>query len=302
LNIGFNIPSPLHQISDPRLEKAGVTLFLKRDDLIHPVISGNKWRKLKYNIIRAKEDQHSTILSFGGAYSNHIHALAAAGRYFNLQTIGIIRGEEHLPLNPTLAYAKAQGMSIHYLDRDTYRKKEDPDYLETLFQKFGRVYVLPEGGCNEMALEGCAEIMSETTKDFDYVCCACGTGATLAGLSTNAGKASVLGFCVLKGDGMLDDKIFSLLRNTEFSAPWTVNYQYHFGGYGKCTAQLTGFMLDFERDTGILLEPLYTGKMMFGIFDLLHHGYFKKGARIMAIHTGGLQGRGILTQYSKASI
>ncbi|MBX9852944.1 MAG: pyridoxal-phosphate dependent enzyme [Cytophagaceae bacterium] len=284
--------SPLEKLNDSFFEEAGVELFIKREDLIHPLVSGNKWRKLKYNLIEAKQRDQNTILSFGGAYSNHIYALAAAGSIFHFKTIGVIRGELTMPLNPTLQYATQCGMQLHYIDRDKYRQKEEKDFLEDLRNIHGEFYYLPEGGSNELGVKGCAEIIKEIDMEFDYITTACGSGGTLAGLITGLkGEKKAMGFSALKGKDFLNGKIEELIGGADnYAHNWAINYDYHFGGYAKLTRELVQFMNDFEIKFKIKLEPVYTAKMFFGLFDLIKNGFFKMGTRIIALHTRGLQG------------
>ena len=256
-------------------------------------MSGNKWHKLKYNIQEAKKQGKDTLLTFGGAYSNHIYAVAAAGKIFNYKSIGIIRGEEHLPLNPTLTFAKEKGMELHYLDRTSYRKKNSPEIINHLQNMFGDFYLVPEGGTNKLAVKGCSEIISKINIDFDYICCPCGTGGTLAGLISGLNEdKSALGFAVLKGASFLKENVSSLLKNLGDSAPlnWDINLDYHFGGYARMNSVLLDFVNRFTSHTKIPIEPIYTGKMLFGIYDLASKGFFKEGSQIIALHTGGLQG------------
>lgn len=289
MNFEMKTPSPMQEIKDPLLDGYGVELFIKREDLIHPLVSGNKWRKLKYNLLQARKQGLKTMLTFGGAYSNHIYSVAAAGSAWGIRTIGIIRGEETLPLNPTLQFAVDNHMTLAYESRTAYREKETPSYLEGLKKRYGEVYVLPEGGSNELAVKGCAEIVQEISMDYDWLCCPCGTGGTIAGLVEGSMKGEVLGFSALKGDGMLNDKVKIFLQGKSGLQPWSINYDYHFGGYAKFSNELVSFIHAFELANGIALEPIYTGKMMYAIYDLIHKGYFKKGERIIALHTGGLQ-------------
>jgi 1-aminocyclopropane-1-carboxylate deaminase len=256
-------------------------------------MSGNKWHKLKYNLQKARNEGKETLLTFGGAYSNHIYAVAAAGKIFNFKTIGIIRGEEQLPLNPTLSFAKDNGMMIYYLDRISYRKKSSPEIINQLQEKFGDFYLLPEGGTNELAVKGCSEIISKIDIDFDYICCPCGTGGTLAGLISGLnGNKFALGFAVLKGASFLKEDVNSLLINSgnNSSQNWDINIDYHFEGYAKMNPNLLEFVNRFSSLTKILIEPIYTGKMLFGIYDLAAKGFFNEGSQIIAVHTGGLQG------------
>lgn len=280
---------------------ANVKLFIKRLDLIHPHISGNKWFKLKFNLEEAKTKRCDTLLTFGGAYSNHIHAAASAGKLFGFNTIGIIRGEEHLPLNPTLHFAKEQGMHIHYVSRSEYRNKHTKEFQDQLKEKFGNVYIIPEGGTNQLALKGAAEIPELIETDYDYLCTPCGTAGTISGLIARLeGKKNLLGFSVLKcGDFLIGntEKLVEDYTHKKFSN-WTINLNYHFGGYAKINSELIDFITEFERLNRINLDYVYIGKMMYGIFDLLKSGYFKKNKRIVALHTGGLQGNeGMIKRY-----
>ena len=296
---------PIQAIHAPEMAAAKLQLFIKREDLLHPHISGNKWRKLKYNLEAAKAQGHHTLLTFGGAYSNHIYATAAAGKEFSFRTIGIIRGEEHLPMNPTLQFASSQGMHLHYISRTDYQQKEHPELIAKLKQTFGDFYLLPEGGTNVLAVKGCREIV-QNIPDFDYVCCSCGTGGTLAGIVAGLqGKSQVLGFSALKGDDFFSDEIDKL--TSMYDGRMYPNYQiitdFHFGGYAKANAELVDFINNFKQQYGIQLDPVYTGKMMYGIFALAKKGHFKEGNTILAIHTGGLQGiEGFNMQYKRKNL
>jgi 1-aminocyclopropane-1-carboxylate deaminase len=290
----FLTPSPVQQLHAPFLDEAEVHLFVKRDDLIHPIVSGNKWRKLKYNIATARAQGKTGLLTFGGAYSNHLLATAEAGHALGLKTIGIVRGEEHLPLNPVLEYAQQMGMVFHYLDRTSYRNKHQAHILDGLAKRYGKDYLfVPEGGANCDALPGCAEIIGEAeqqaTPNMDVWCTASGTGATLAGLAIGLkGKGHALGFSVLKG-GFLTASVSQLLANCGQTATtnWAINDDYHFGGYAKATPELLAFVASFAEAFGFAIEPIYTGKMFFGLFDLIRKKHFPPDTRIMALHTGG---------------
>jgi len=298
----INENTPLEEVKDPLLNERKISLLIKREDLNHPDLSGNKWHKLKYNLQEARKQGKNTLLTFGGAYSNHIYATAAAGKIFNLNTIGIIRGEEHLPLNPTLSFAKDNGMKLYYLDRTSYREKNSPEIINQLRKKFGDFYLLPEGGTNEFAVKGCGEIISKINIDFNFVCCPCGTGGTLAGLISGLqGHNFALGFAVLKGASFLKRDVSSLLKISGNSSliNWDINLDYHFGGYAKFNSALMDFISRFTLLTKIPIEPIYTGKMLFGIYDLISKDYFNEGSRIVALHTGGLQGLRGLSKKSK---
>ncbi|GAA3944240.1 1-aminocyclopropane-1-carboxylate deaminase/D-cysteine desulfhydrase [Hymenobacter algoricola] len=285
----------LQELHEPVAARYGVRLLLARDDLTHPELPGNKWRKLKHNLRAARAQSHSTLLTFGGAFSNHLAAVAAAGRLEGFRTIGLVRGEETRPLNPTLARAAADGMLLHYLDRETYRRKQEPELLAELLARTGPAYVLPEGGTNALALPGCAELIPELTAqaDFDAVAVACGTGGTLAGLLTGLdGQKAVVGVAALKNGGFLREEVDALTQAATGRqyANWSLHPDYHFGGYARFSAELLDFIQRFAARHGVLLDPLYTGKLLFGVLDLIDKGYFRRGSTVVALHTGGLQG------------
>ena len=286
------ILEPLHE---PEAARRNIRLLLLRDDLTHPELPGNKWRKLKYNLTEARRLGHDTLLTFGGAFSNHIAAVAAAGRLTGLRTIGIIRGEETLPLNPTLARAAADGMALRYLDREIYRRKQEPEFLAALLQQTGPAYVIPEGGSNALALPGCAELVTELAAEtrFDYLCVACGTGGTLAGLLTGlAPQQQAVGVAALKNGGFLRTDVDALTQAaTGRTFPnYDLRTEYHLGGYARFSPELLRFIQEFQARHGVLLDPVYTGKLLFGMLDLLQQDYFAAGSTVVAVHTGGLQG------------
>lgn len=267
----------------------GISLVMKREDLIHPFVSGNKFRKLKYNLLQANTENQSTLLTFGGAYSNHIAAVAYAGKENGFQTIGIIRGDEladKIASNPTLKFAQECGMQFNFISREDYRLKTDAAFLEQLEQKHGAFYLIPEGGTNALAIKGCEEILTQEDGIFDYVACAIGTGGTISGIINSAlPHQKILGFPALKGD-FLQDEIRNFVQNDN----WELILDYHFGGYGKVNTVLVDFINRFLEKTKIPLDPVYTGKMVFGIVDLIEKNYFPKNSKILLIHTGGLQG------------
>lgn len=266
-----------------------ITLHLKREDLLHPIISGNKFRKLKYNLQEAKNQSQKVLLTFGGAFSNHIVAVAGAGKEFGFKTIGIIRGEElqdKISENPSLFQAQQFGMQFVFISRELYRQKEQLDFIENLKAAFGDFYLIPEGGTNALAIKGCEEILSETDSQFTHICSSVGTGGTISGIinSSNANQ-NIIGFSSLKGDFLQKDIAKFANKNN-----WLINCDYHFGGYGKVTEELIEFMNNLYSEHQLLFDPIYTGKMMFGIFDLISKDYFPADSKILAIHTGGLQG------------
>ncbi len=290
----FARDSPVVLLNAPFPESVPILLFLKRDDLLHPYVSGNKWRKLKYNLIAARQGQFDTLLTFGGPYSNHLYATAAAGQWLGFKTIGVVRGDElrNQPLNPTLSFCQSCGMYLHFVSRIDFRRQEEPAFMADLHRQFGNFYALPEGGTNELAVRGTAEIMPELVTQLgyvpDFVCCSVGTGGTVAGLARSAPpETTVLGFSALKG--------FVGGQQTETCNLIT---EYHFGGYAKTTPELFEFIRVFERNTGVRIEQVYTGKLLYGIYDLARQGYFPDGATVAAIHTGGLQGRSPLLNHN----
>ncbi len=288
-DLELRLPSPLQPIDDDRLSRHGVRLLLKRDDLIHPDLPGNKWRKLKYNLAAARQAGHRTLLTFGGASSHHIRATAAAGRLFGFDTIGVIRGEEHLPLNPVLDFATRQGMRLTYLDRGTYRRKTDRHVIERLHQDHGDFYLLPEGGSNTLAVRGCAEIPAEIGTPYDVICCPCGTGGTLAGIAAGTPPGTrATGFAVLKGASFLTGEVAGLQRRTygRTIGSWHVDLDHHHGGYARRTPELDRFAADFERRHGLRLDRVYVAKMMSGVFTHTADGRIPPGSTVVAVVTG----------------
>lgn len=287
------VSTPIVPIVENLTIKHGVELFIKREDLTDSYISGNKYRKLKYNLIHSREEGYDTLLTFGGAYSNHIHAVAYAGFKFGFKTIGVIRGEETLPLNATLKEAAYFGMQFHYVSRSAYRDKKHPNFIKNLGRQFGNFYLVPEGGSNALAVKGCSEILNETEKSFDHICCANGTGGTMAGIIASLeGKKKVWGFPALKNGGFLKEDISKLIiaYNSTYYKNWDLILDYHFGGYAKFNKNLVLFINQFRARHAIQLDPIYTGKLMYGVFDLIKQGFYNPGDKILAIHSGGLQG------------
>ncbi|WP_405929377.1 pyridoxal-phosphate dependent enzyme [Streptomyces griseus] len=281
------VPSPLPAVQDERFARHGVTLLLKRDDLIHPDLPGNKWRKLVLNLEAAAG---RPVLTFGGAYSNHLRATAAAGRLLGFPTIGVVRGDElaHRPLNPSLARCAADGMRLHFVDRTTYRAKASPEVLEGLLSRYGDVEVIPEGGSNALAAQGCTALGRELAGEADVAAVACGTGGTLAGLA--AGLASgqrALGVPVV-GGGFLAGEVERLQREA-FGGPagsWTLDERFAFGGYARSTPELAAFAADFEDRHGLPVERVYVAKLLFALTVLAEEGAFAPGSRVAAVITG----------------
>ena len=285
-DVALRLPSPLQELADDRL--AGVRLLLKRDDLIHAELTGNKWRKLKYLLADARNSGSSTLLTFGGAYSNNIRAVAAAGRSWGFATIGVVRGEER-PFNEGLARAVAAGMMLHYMDRSTYRRKNDPAVLADLRRQFGDFYPVPEGGTTVHAIPGCRELVEEIDQPFDVIACPVGTGGTLAGLSAGLGDGQrALGFSVLKGALSLSADVSALHLAAIGRSPenWTIDHRFHCGGFARRNAELDRFIADFEQRHGIALDHVYVGKMMLGLFTMVASGELAAGCTVVAVVTG----------------
>ncbi|WP_367391582.1 1-aminocyclopropane-1-carboxylate deaminase/D-cysteine desulfhydrase [Lewinella sp. LCG006] len=294
-------PSPLVLLDDQQWEDRDVQLYIKRDDLLAPQpndpFCGNKWRKLQYNLLRAKDEGFEKLLTFGGAYSNHLAAVASAGRHLGFATLGMVRGDK--VENPTLALAQQNGMELHFVDRTTYRLKGESEYLRQLEDRFGKVYILPEGGTNPLAYPGCAalaeEIIAQCTEPPTHLALACGTGGTLTGLLSglpDLNPPEVIGISALKGNfmaGEIQQQLTELALNT---TKWEVHSNYHHGGYARQSPALMAFIQTFYQRHGILLEPVYTGKLFFALYALLAQGYFPAGSRVVGIHTGGLQSFG----------
>lgn len=281
-------PTPVQEIHDPVFDRAGVRVLVKREDLNHPLVSGNKWWKLKYNLQEAKERKHKTLLTFGGAYSNHIFATAAAAHELGFASIGIIRGEETLPLNATLSFAKMKGMKLCYVSREQYKRKTDPGFIDQLHQQFGNFYLIPEGGTNELAVKSCEAFAQTLGNDFDYVCCSVGTGGTLAGLINGLAKdKTILGFSSLKGGEFLTQEVNHYAK--ERLENWRIITDYHFGGYGKITSELLSFTAYMLEQHNLPLDHVYTGKLIYGVSEEIKKGSFKKGQTVLILHSGGLQ-------------
>lgn len=287
------VPSPIQQVQLPEWQEHDVQVLIKRDDLLHKYVQGNKWRKLKYNLLKAKELGKTQLVTFGGAFSNHIHATAAAGQMFDFETVGVIRGDELDELSPTLAFAQAVGMRLIYLNRTTYRRRKDVDFLAEMADKFPNAFIIPEGGSNELALKGVGEIISEVDEQMPnrspmYWCVGVGSGGTMAGMIRAVKHTDkVMGFSSLKGD-FVDEMVASFLDKNYPN--WQIWKDGHFGGFAKWQPELIAFINAFYESTQIPLDPIYNGKLWYRLNDLILEGFFPKGSRIMVIHTGGLQG------------
>lgn len=267
--------------------------MVRREDLNHPLVSGNKWWKLKYNLEEAICQDHDTILTFGGAYSNHLFATSGAARLLGLKSIGIVRGEETLPLNHTLSFARNQGMNLHYVSREAYRQKGTADFIAELHNRFGRFYLIPEGGTNDLAVKGCYELGHQLkTIDHDFLVMAVGTGGTMSGILCGLdGKGEVLGVTVLKGGEFLEKDVAELVKNCsgKVYGNWRLLTSYHHGGYAKVSEPLLALIQTMKDQHNLPLDSVYTGKLLWAIMDMVEKGWFGRGSTILALHSGGGQ-------------
>jgi 1-aminocyclopropane-1-carboxylate deaminase len=280
----------LIELKSQIIEHLSIKLMIKREDQNHPEVSGNKWWKLKYNLQVALQQGHDCLLTYGGAWSNHIYAVAAAARELKIKSIGVVRGDETREVSSTLRFAQSCGMKLHPVSREDYRKKTEPEFIDQLHQQFGNFYLLPEGGTNSLAVQGVSEFAGSLMEEvkFDYICLPVGTGGTMAGLMEGLPDSKrVIGIPVLKGAEFLEKEIerYTTKKNGQLI------FDYHVGGYAKTDPSLVEFILNFEKEFGIPLEPVYTGKMMFAVMDLIGKNFFKSGSTVLVLHTGGLQGR-----------
>lgn len=286
--------TPVVEIRHPLIEKNGIQLFVKREDLNHRFISGNKWWKLKYNLQAAAEAGYKRLLTFGGAYSNHIYATAAACREYGLDSVGVVRGEGQPTLSPTLAFARSQGMHLHFVTRSEYRQKTDPAFLSTLEERFGKCFVVPEGGTNIHGIHGAEDFVDEIRSlPFDTIFVPVGTGGTICGIIAGLdGRKEIVGVPVLKPGDFLRQEIASYLQmycNNQFSN-WSLLTDYHHGGYAKISSELVAFMGMMRTECNLPLDHVYTGKLLFAVFREIEKLVYKRGTTILAVHTGGLQG------------
>jgi 1-aminocyclopropane-1-carboxylate deaminase len=291
--LSFNLPSPLQKLKSGFLDTYQLEVFVKREDLIHPVISGNKWRKLKGNLEEALKENHPTVLTFGGAYSNHIAATAFACQQLGLRSIGVIRGQElkdDSKWGHTLKQAAERGMQFHFVDRQSYRQKEESTFIELLKKKWGDFYLIPEGGANEAGVKGCEEILDEISPQFDYICLSAGTGTTAAGLLRKLMHGKLLVFPALKEGEFLETDILKWQAVEFKSSQLQLITDYHFGGYGKSNRQLEKFSREFYGMYGFELDRVYTAKLFYGVVDMMRKNFFAAGSKLLLIHTGGLQG------------
>jgi 1-aminocyclopropane-1-carboxylate deaminase len=285
--LGIKSPSPEQKL---RLDWHGYQLSIKRDDLLHPTISGNKWRKLKYSLLHVLTHKTSHIVSFGGGFSNHLHALGYCCKQLNIRFTAIVRGDYRANPSPMLQDLNTWQSDIHYVDKLTYQQRDKPDYLSLLQQQYPNALIIPEGGSNDLASQGVAEIVSELTESYDYIVAPVASGGTLAGLieATQHSSSKVLGIAVLKGQDYLEALVQQLLPQSY--GHWSINHAHHFGGYAKSSNELRDFCQDFYQQTEVEIEPVYSGKLFYALRQLIQQGYFPANSHILVLHTGGLQG------------
>jgi 1-aminocyclopropane-1-carboxylate deaminase len=294
--LAIQTPSPEQVLSPHWAKLQNIQISIKRDDLLHPIVSGNKWRKLKYVLLETSDNDVKHIVSFGGGYSNHLHALGYCCQQLGIRLNAIIRGDYSQNLSPMLRDLLSWGTDIQYVDRVTYQQRAEPQYLQTLTTKYPNALLIPEGGSQQQALKGVAEIIQELTHQYDYILAPVASGGTLAGLIQGTTKqikhngCQILGMAVLKGEGYLEQLVTTLLTEDNDTRNWQINHNYHFGGYAKSNSELAQFCSDFYQQTDIKIEPVYSGKLFFALRDLVNKKYFPDGSRILALHTGGLQG------------
>lgn len=289
-------PSPEQMITSSWAKLHNIQISIKRDDLLHPIISGNKWRKLKYALLEASDNDVKHIISFGGGYSNHLHALGYCCQQLGIRLSAIVRGDYSQNLSPMLQDLLNWGTDIQYVDRKTYQQRAEPQYLEILTAQYPEALLIPEGGSQQQALKGVSEIIQELTQQYDYILAPVASGGTLAGLidglaqPENTPPSQILGIAVLKGHGYLEQLVGTLLPDRHHQVDWKINHDYHFGGYAKCNNELSKFCAQFEQQNHITIEPVYSGKLFYALYQLTISGHFPSGSRVLALHTGGLQG------------
>ena len=285
----FKTPTPIQEINLKINNPNNVKLYIKREDLIHNIVSGNKWRKLKYNFEYLLNNKIKTILSFGGAYSNHLHALSWLAKKNEIKSIALVRGEESSKNNSTLSFCIKNNMELYFLNRKIYREsKYDNEIINQIKKNNKNLFMIPEGALNDLGIKGCEEIMGEVKDHFNFVCCSIGSGCTAIGVikSLNVNQ-NFLGFSSFKNSNFLHHNFKNYIN---FKSNWSINSDYNFGGFGKINLELKNFISSFEEKYKIKLDPIYTSKLFFGLFDMISKKKFPKESRILALHTGGLQG------------
>jgi 1-aminocyclopropane-1-carboxylate deaminase len=289
--LNLKIPSPVTKLNSQFLKNKNIDLFMKRDDLIHEFISGNKWRKLKYNLLEAKKQGYTKVLSFGGPYSNHLHALSYTCNMLDLKSVGIIRGENSKIKNHTQSFCIRNNMELYYIDRLNYNRYKNNNQLPVDIEcSVGKCFIIPEGGCNDLGLKGCEEIIPELDVLFNYICAPVGTGCTAAGLIKQLNNNQIfLGFCAFSKSYEQENSIKYLLKDIDFDN-WNLFADNYFGGFAKVNSILFKFIDQFKLEYGVELDLIYTGKMLYSLFQLIEKDFFPKNTILLIIHTGGIQG------------
>lgn len=280
----------MQDIPIDKISFQGHQIEMLRLDLAYPEVQGNKHFKLKYNLEEAENQKQTTLLTFGGAFSNHLHAVATVGGLKGFKTIGVVRGEDDSN-NPTYKYVRSKNMQLHFITRDDYRSlRSGNNLMQSLYEKYGPCYFLPEGGTNQLAIKGCQEVLPKNSNIYNTIFCSVGTGGTISGIISTPGLgAPVIGISPLRAGDQLTDTVKQLLGDLP-QPEWQINTDYHFGGFAKLNFELMQFIRQFYSDYNILLDPIYTGKMMFGVFDLIKKNKISKDGPVLCVHTGGLQG------------
>jgi len=287
------MPPIIEPFYHPLCEQKGVQVFIKRDDLIHPIISGNKLFKLSLYLEKFAEGDYKTLITFGGAYSNHVHASAYKTKQLGIKSVAIIRGEQLLPLNPTLKDVAQWGVTLEPVSRADYKLKETSPRIQSIIDSYEKPLLIPEGGCGELGVLGAAKMLEEVDQSkFDFVVCACGTATTLSGLIYASEKhIKLIGVPVLKAQNWMDQEVTGYLDKLHCNKHnWQLLYDYHFGGYAKMPENLLQFVTDIKTDYGLALDPVYTGKAFFALLDQINNGQIEAGSKVLFVHTGGLQG------------
>ena len=286
--VRLDLPSPLHRLPPGTLGgRADVEILVKRDDLISPLLPGNKFRKLVPHVGRILADHPRAVLTFGGAYSNHLYAFSSAAKLLRFEAIAVVRGERIEPLNPILAYAESCGVTLHFVSRDDYRLRRDDAFIASLTQQFGPFYLIPEGGTDRYAVAAVSLLADEIEEHIDSVVTAVGTGGTLAGLVLGFAKrgTSALGIAVLRAGRSLEREVERLVGSS--ARGWRIEHRYTAGGFARTTPSLWEFVERFENTTDIQLDLTYTGKAFFALDQMLRNGE-DLGRRILVLHTGGI--------------
>lgn len=286
----FQLPSRIDELKDSFLKDFELRLYVKRDDLIHPVVSGNKWRKLKYNLLHLLKEEKEGLITFGGAYSNHLIAVAAACNQHNIPCVGIVRGDKESAFNSTLKKCALLGMKLCFVNRSLYRTKSDKNFIVDNWPQYAGYFMVPEGGANSFGIRGCSELMDEQARIYDHLVVSSGTATTALGILSSLRKENLIVFSALKREMATEEKLKSAAKHQSKLNQLHYFDEHEFGGFAKINQELIDFTRDFYQRYGIQLDLIYNAKMFFKLFKLIKQGYFPAGSKILCIHTGGLQG------------